>query len=299
MQVLAPSPRARNASVRPIIRLSVPAVLAVAFAAVTSIESGLARAQEVSSPAPARSSCAAHIAEAAQRFGVPERWVAAVMRQESGGRVGATSHAGAQGCMQIMPATWAELASRHGFGPNAYEPRQNMLAGAAYLRQMYDRYGSAEAMLIAYNAGPGRYEDYVSRGRPLPAETIDYLARVGPAVGVAALPTLVAGTSDTAPNPLAAPLFVRLSGGWPAADVRQDGATVGTGSALSESPFVHSPGLFVAPADTGPATEDARPASSKPAVAEANTVASASSPSASERASDTMFVRLTSAGEPR
>jgi hypothetical protein len=47
----------------------------------------------------------------------------------------------------------------------------NIMAGAAYLREMHDRYGDATAMLAAYNAGPGRYDDYRSRGRPLPAET--------------------------------------------------------------------------------------------------------------------------------
>ena len=80
------------------------------------------------------------VAEAAQRFGIPERWIWAVMRVESGGRVRAVSPKGAMGLMQIMPATWADLRARHGLGANPFDPRDNILAGAAYLREMHDRY---------------------------------------------------------------------------------------------------------------------------------------------------------------
>ena len=58
------------------------------------------------------------INEAAQRFGVPARWVRAVMQAESNGKPSTTSPAGAMGLMQIMPETWAELRSRYG------EPRK-------------------------------------------------------------------------------------------------------------------------------------------------------------------------------
>jgi hypothetical protein len=95
----------------------------------------------------------------------------AVMRVESNGDSRAISTAGAMGLMQIMPATWASLRARHGLGADPYDVRDNIMAGAAYLREMHDRYGDATAMLAAYNAGPGRYDDYRSRGRPLPAET--------------------------------------------------------------------------------------------------------------------------------
>jgi soluble lytic murein transglycosylase-like protein len=122
---------------------------------------------------------AADVSDAARRFGIPEHWIYAVMRAESAGRVNATSPVGAMGLMQIMPTTWSQLRARYGFGDDAYDRRDNIMAGAAYIREMYDRYG-APGFLAAYNAGPGRYESYVRRGRSLPIETQDYVARVAP-----------------------------------------------------------------------------------------------------------------------
>jgi soluble lytic murein transglycosylase-like protein len=127
----------------------------------------------------ARVDTAAHVAEASQRFGIPEDWIYAVMRVESGGRIDAVSPAGAIGLMQLMPGTWARQRTRFGLGSDPFDPRDNIMAGTSYLREMYDRYG-ADGFLAAYNAGPGRYEDYVRRGRPLPAETISYVARIAP-----------------------------------------------------------------------------------------------------------------------
>lgn len=151
------------------------------------------------------------IAEAAQRFGIPEAWIRAVMRVESEGEVRAISSAGAMGLMQVMPSTWAELRARYRLGANPYDPRDNILAGAAYLREMHDRYGSP-GFLAAYNAGPGRYEEYLA-GRPLPTETRAYLATLAPIVGGGEItaPIMVAAT-----DPLAwtrAPLFVVQSAG--------------------------------------------------------------------------------------
>ena len=141
-----------------------------------------AGAQQASAERPSRSDpYGAFITEAAQRFGVPEAWIRAVMRVESAGDVRAISSAGAMGLMQIMPATWAELRVRHRLGSNPYDPRDNILAGAAYLRDMHDRYGSP-GFLAAYNAGPGRYEEYLA-GRPLPAETRAYVTTLAPIVG--------------------------------------------------------------------------------------------------------------------
>lgn len=131
---------------------------------------------------------AGHVAEASQRFGIPEPWIWSVMRVESAGNPAATSHAGAMGLMQVMPGTYAELRSRYGLGLDAYDPRNSILAGTAYLREMHDRYG-ATGMLAAYNAGPGRWEDYVSRARPLPGETVAYMARLAPLVGSSAAPS--------------------------------------------------------------------------------------------------------------
>lgn len=124
-----------------------------------------------------------HIAEASQRFGIPERWIRAVLRAESAGDMRAISPAGAMGLMQIMPDTWAGLRVRYRLGRDPYQSRDNIFAGTAYLREMWDRYGNVAAMLAAYNAGPGRYDEHRSSGRPLPAETRAYVATVAPDLG--------------------------------------------------------------------------------------------------------------------
>ncbi len=149
---------------------------------------------------------AVFVAEAAQRFGIPEAWIRAVMRVESRGDVRAVSPKGAMGLMQIMPDTWASLRIRHGLGANPYDPRDNILAGAAYLRDMHDRYGSP-GFLGAYNAGPGRYEEYLA-GRPLPAETRAYVAALAPVTGGA---DALAPVTVAAADPSAwtrSPLFI-------------------------------------------------------------------------------------------
>ena len=122
------------------------------------------------------------IAEAAQRFGVSKSIIVSVIRAESGGRTTLngrpiTSRAGAMGLMQLMPATWAELRSELRLGPNPYDPRDNILAGTAYLRQLGDRFGYP-GMIAAYNAGPARYAAYLARRQRLPAETVAYLNAV-------------------------------------------------------------------------------------------------------------------------
>ena len=125
---------------------------------------------------------AADIAEASRRFSIPESWIRAVMRVESHGQVKAVSPKGAIGLMQIMPDTWTGLRLRYRLGRNPHDPRDNILAGAAYLREMHDRYGAA-GFLAAYNAGPGRYAEYLAAGRPLPAETRAYVAALAPLIG--------------------------------------------------------------------------------------------------------------------
>lgn len=122
------------------------------------------------------------IAEASIRFGIPETWIARVMRAESGGNTmlngrPITSHAGAMGLMQVMSATYRAMARMHGLGLDPHNPRDNILAGTAYLRAMYDRYGYP-GLFAAYNAGPGRYEDHLRTGRTLPGETRAYLAQL-------------------------------------------------------------------------------------------------------------------------
>jgi hypothetical protein len=122
---------------------------------------------------------AAFVTEASKRFTVPEHWIRAVMRVESDGKQRARSSKGAMGLMQIMPKTWADLRARYGLGADPFDPRDNILAGAAYIRELSDRYGTP-GFLAAYNAGPGRYERHLATGRPLPDETQAYVATLTP-----------------------------------------------------------------------------------------------------------------------
>ena len=124
----------------------------------------------------------AFIKEAALRFNVPEAWIRAVMQTESGGQTmlngrPITSRAGAMGLMQVMPSTYEELRRAQGLGPDPHDPRDSILAGTAYLRAMYDRYGYPD-LFAAYNAGPDRYDQHLHDSRPLPAETLAYLATI-------------------------------------------------------------------------------------------------------------------------
>jgi hypothetical protein len=122
------------------------------------------------------------VREAAVRFAIPEPWIRYVMGAESAFRVRAVSRAGAVGLMQLMPQTYAELRVRYGLGGDPFGARNNILAGAAYLREMYDRYG-ARGFLAAYNAGPARYDQHLIFGRALPAETRAYVANLAPKIG--------------------------------------------------------------------------------------------------------------------
>jgi len=134
------------------------------------------------------------ISEAAQRFHIPASWIRAVMARESGGRTMLSankpivSHAGAVGLMQMVPKTYRAIAAEHQLGSNPFDARDNILAGAAYLRQLHQRYGFP-AMFAAYNAGPGRLKDHLENGTTLPAETRAYVG------GIAKSLKLVTGKS--------------------------------------------------------------------------------------------------------
>ncbi|HEX3418252.1 MAG TPA: lytic transglycosylase domain-containing protein [Stellaceae bacterium] len=134
---------------------------------------------------------AGYIVEAALRFRRPEAWVRAVMQAESSGVADAISPAGAMGLMQIMPDTYAELRARYGLGADPYDPHDNIMAGTAYMSEMIELFGVPN-FLAAYNAGPARLDDHLRRGRPLPAETMRYLAQIGE------LPAVPLATSDVA-----------------------------------------------------------------------------------------------------
>jgi hypothetical protein len=152
---------------------------------------------------------AAWIAEASRRFDIPASWIRDVMRVESRGDARAVSPKGAMGLMQLMPETWADLRLRYGLGSDPFDPRDNILAGAAYLRELHDRFGDP-GFLAAYNAGPARYEAFLATGRPLPDETRTYIG---------AFASLTAGGGAETRLPVAsampwwaeAPLFVLLA----------------------------------------------------------------------------------------
>jgi cell division septation protein DedD len=190
-------------------------------------------------PGPAHDPWGPYIQQASRRFDIPERWIREVMRQESGGRVSATSRVGAMGLMQVMPGTYRELTRRYGLGGDPYHPWDNLMAGTAYLREMYDLYGSP-AFLAAYNAGPRRLEDYLWGNRGLPAETRNYVARIGPRIQGSA------PTRRAAPEVYAAaelPLTI------PAGPRRGDTATM---LALRDQRRNADPGIRVAQLPPGP-----------------------------------------------
>ncbi|MEM7408655.1 MAG: lytic transglycosylase domain-containing protein [Myxococcota bacterium] len=111
------------------------------------------------------------ITSAAYHQGLPPALIKAVIAAESAFDSQAVSHAGAQGLMQLMPATAASLGVN-----NAFEPAQNVHGGSAYLRKMLDRYGDVSRALAAYNAGPTAVDRY--GGIPPYRETKAYVERV-------------------------------------------------------------------------------------------------------------------------
>lgn len=149
------------------------------------------------------------VAEASRRFGIPSDWIRRVIRAESGGNAVAVSRAGAIGLMQLMPPTYGELRLRYGLGSDPFAVRDNIMAGTAYLRELYDRYG-ARGMLAAYNAGPGRWEQHVRTGRPLPEETRLYLARLAPDIGIADATVPSTGDFVAVESPPNVSIFVAL-----------------------------------------------------------------------------------------
>jgi transglycosylase-like protein with SLT domain len=112
--------------------------------------------------------------------------VRAVIQVESGFNPSAVSPKGAIGLMQLMPATIQEFGVR-----NPFDPRDNVRAGVAYLRQLLDRYSNNEELaLAAYNAGPGAVDKHGESVPPF-RETQQYVSKVS---GLARTATRVAGT---------------------------------------------------------------------------------------------------------
>lgn len=174
----------------------------------------------------------AHICEAAKRFDIPEHWIRAVMHVESSNDRLAVSPKGAIGLMQIMPATWQELRAKHRLGDDAFLPRDNILAGAAYMREMIDRFGK-RGFLAAYNAGPTRYKEYLTKGRSLPAETVDYVDMLAPLIDGTALIPLTARQHGDRRNALRSPVFVQSRRSWDVDRVRGGQAMNASGTVFT------------------------------------------------------------------
>ena len=145
------------------------------------------------------------VGKASAQFGLPEAWLRALIAVESGGDRLAVSPEGAMGLTQLMPGTWAQMRGQLGLGRDVFDPRDNVLAGAAYLRQLQDRFGAVGGF-AAYNAGPGRYAEHLAGGRPLPSETLAYVAAIRRRLGWSVTPIKAPTTRST--DWRAAPLFV-------------------------------------------------------------------------------------------
>lgn len=112
------------------------------------------------------------IEQYSSKNGLDSSFVKAVIKQESGFQTKVTSHCGAMGLMQLMPATASSLGVK-----DAYDPEQNIAGGTKYLKGLLDRFGGDKSLaLAAYNAGPNAVAKY--NGIPPYKETQNYVKNI-------------------------------------------------------------------------------------------------------------------------
>lgn len=146
-----------------------------------------------------------YVGKAARRANVPVAWINAVMRVESGGRTMLTgsqrmiSAKGAMGLMQLLPQTYEDMRAQYRLGADPFEPKDNISAGAGYLRWLRGKYGYP-TMFAAYNAGPGQVEDIMGGAKTLPAETRAYVARISEILGKGRDGAMIDALKLTRPN---------------------------------------------------------------------------------------------------
>lgn len=160
----------------------------------------------------------AAVNDASMRYEVPQEWIRSVIHAESKGNPFAISPKGAMGLMQLMPNTWVMLKERDGALDSPFNPQANILAGTAYLKDMYVKFGFP-GLFAAYNAGPERYESYLKGQISLPQETYNYLRNIlaslskikNPSAHISRLQNIFITTSSAQDTEKSNELFVRLS----------------------------------------------------------------------------------------
>jgi soluble lytic murein transglycosylase-like protein len=129
------------------------------------------------------------VAEASERFDVPEAWIRTVIRHESGGRafVGGRplrGPGGTIGLMQLSPDTYRVMRERYDLGPDPADPYDNVMAGTALIREMYEEFG-APLFIAAYNCGARCAAEIRAGTKPLPVSTRRYMAAMEPTLAIA------------------------------------------------------------------------------------------------------------------